>query len=148
MFPLQKAEFIHNYIHNYIHKMKHCTSKYTSLPSQQRLERKQSQKLVNAGWPEFERTPSMDTVDKSERRGAIIISSKNSLMSDSVLQQLASIEITPKKRKSVSSYRTLLKKRAHSRRKNRVVIVDNKVMKNLSCETSSGVVQVEPLALS
>ena len=90
----------------------------------------------------------MDTVDKSERRGAIIISSKNSLMSDSVLQQLASIEIMPTKRKSVSSYRTLLKKRAHSRRKNRVVIVDNKVMKNLSCETSSGVVQVEPLALS
>jgi hypothetical protein len=91
----------------------------------------------------------MDTADKSERRGDTIISSKNSLMSDSVLQQLANIEITPKKRKSVSSYRSLLKKRAHSRRKNRVVIVDNKVLKNLNCETtSSGVVQVEPLALS
>mmetsp|Transcript_5094 Transcript_5094/g.7599 ORF Transcript_5094/g.7599 Transcript_5094/m.7599 type:complete len:141 (-) Transcript_5094:74-496(-) len=138
--------------------IKHSTSIETSLPSQQRLELKLSHELLNSELPE--RTPGMDTVvDKPERRGAIIISSnrsssssEDSTMSDSIVKQLANMDITSQKRKNVSSYRTLLKKRAHSRRKNRVVIVDSKVMKNLSCESSScckssSCVQIEPLTL-
>lgn len=127
--------------------MKRSTSIYTSLPSQQRLELKNIHTLVNDKWPVFERMP--DAVDKPERRGAIIISKSSSVsntMSDSLLKKLASIEITPTKRKSAPSYRTLLKKRAHSRRKNRVVIIDDKVVKNLSCEISS-LVEVQPLEL-
>mmetsp|Transcript_10699 Transcript_10699/g.16132 ORF Transcript_10699/g.16132 Transcript_10699/m.16132 type:complete len:135 (-) Transcript_10699:128-532(-) len=132
--------------------MKRSASIETSLPSQQRLELKLSHELLNSELPE--RRPSMDTVvNKPERRGAIIMrrnssinssSSEDSAMSDSILKQLANMDITTQKRKNVSSYRTLLKKRAHSRRKNRVVIIDSKVMKNLSCESSS-CVQVEPL---
>eukprot|EP00986_Skeletonema_menzelii_P007215 scaffold2824_cov142-Skeletonema_menzelii.AAC.4 len=126
--------------------MKRSTSIYTSLPSQQRLELKNIHTLVNDKWPVIERMP--DAVDKPERRGAIIISksSMSNTMSDSILKKLASIEITPTKRKSAPSYRTLLKKRAHSRRKNRVVIIDDKVVKNLSCEISS-LVEVQPLEL-
>jgi len=136
--------------------IKRSTSIETSLPSQQRLELKLSHELLNSELPE--RTPRMDTVvDKPERRGAIIISSnssssEDSTMSDSIVKQLANMDITSQKRKNVSSYRTLLKKRAHSRRKNRVVIIDSKVTKNLSCESSSccesfSCVQVEPITL-
>mmetsp|Transcript_20848 Transcript_20848/g.35605 ORF Transcript_20848/g.35605 Transcript_20848/m.35605 type:complete len:142 (+) Transcript_20848:196-621(+) len=139
--------------------IKRSTSIETSLPSQQRLELKLSHELLNSELPE--RTPRMDTVvDKPERRGAIIISSNRSInsssedstMSDSIVKQLANMDITSQKRKNVSSYRTLLKKRAHSRRKNRVVIIDSKVTKNLSCESSSccesfSCVQVEPITL-
>ena len=127
-------------------EMKRSTSIYTSLRSQQRqrLELKLSRTLlVNDEWPVLlERLP--DTVDKTDQRGTTIISSKkNSTISDSILKQLASMELTTKKQESVSPYRTLLKKRALARRKNRVVVVDNKVVKSLSCEISS-CVQVEP----
>lgn len=115
--------------------MERCTHVENSSPCERQFELKHSHTHGNAesAKSEFERTPSMDIVYKAERRGAIIISSsKNSAMSDSIVKQLASMEITPKKRKSIPSYRTLMKKRAHSRRKNRVIIVENKVMKTMS----------------
>ena len=123
----------------------------TSTPSQQRIESDQSHVLISSelSESESERTPSMDTnVDKPERRGAIIISRirSSTTMSDSLLKKLANIEITPKKRKSVAPCRSLLKKRAHSRRKNRVIIVDNKAMNTPSRESSSCCVQVESQA--
>eukprot|EP00984_Skeletonema_dohrnii_P014441 scaffold6063_cov97-Skeletonema_dohrnii-CCMP3373.AAC.5 len=97
--------------------MKRSASIETSLPSQQRLELKLSHELLNSELPE--RRPSMDTVvNKPERRGAIIMrrnssinssSSEDSAMSDSILKQLANMDITTQKRKNVSSYRTLLR---------------------------------------
>ena len=131
-----------------IKMMKRSAPIATSLPSQQQLELK-SHELSNSELSESERTPSLETIDKPARRGATTVSSSssvNSTTSDSILKKLASIDITPKKRKCVSSYRTLLKERTHSRRKNRMIIVDNKVIKNLSCESSS-CVQAEPLEL-
>lgn len=116
-----------------------------TLTSQQSLEMKPKHTLVNADWPEI--APSMDTINKPVRRGAIFISSgeNNIVTADSLLKQLATMDIAPKKQRKVSSYRTLLKKRAHSRRKNRVAIFDNKIMRTLSSD--SFCVHVEPLDL-
>ena len=103
----------------------------TRLTSQTRIDLEFEHTLANAEWPEI--TPCVDTVNKPVRRGAIFINS-NSIRNpaaESILKQLANMDITPK-RSSISSYRTLLKKRAHSRRKDRVALVANKVMKDQS----------------
>jgi hypothetical protein len=111
-----------------------------TLASKQSLELKPT---LNAEWPET--APSMDTT--AERRGAILISGgkNNIITADSLLKQLATMDITSQNQRKVSSYRTLLKKRAHSRRKNRVAIFDNKIMRTLSRDSSC--IQVEPLVL-
>lgn len=121
----------------------------TSVQSQQQRLELTSHERVNSDLSESsEMTASSETFDKPAQRGAVTVSSRsvNSTTSDSIVNQLARIDITPKKRKCVSSYRTLLKQRAHSRRKNRMVIIDNKVIKNPSCESASSV-QAEPLEL-
>lgn len=117
-------------------------------PQQQQLEFKSHERANSDLSSSSEMTPSSEPVDKPAQRGAVTVSSSsaNSLTSDSIVKQLARIDITPKKRKFVSSYRKLLKERAHSRRKNRMVIIDNKVIKNPSCDSSS-CVQAEPLEL-
>ncbi len=123
----------------------------TSVTPQQQLELKGHERVNSELSEASEMTASSETtVDKPAQRGAVTVRSRrsnvNSTTSDSIVNQLARIDITPKKRKGVSSYRKLLKERAHSRRKNRMVIIDNKVIKNPSCESTS-CVQAETLEL-
>jgi len=84
-----------------------------------------------------------------KRRRAIVISGgeNNVIMVNSLMEQLATMDITTQKQSKMSSYRTLLKKRAHSRRKNRVAIFDNKIMRTPGSDSSS-CIQVEPLVLN
>ncbi len=125
--------------------------KRSAVSPQQQLELKGHERVKSDLSEASGMTASSErTADKRAQRGAATARSSrsnvNSTLSDSIVNQLARIDITPKKRKGVSPYRKLLKERAHSRRKNRMVIIDNKVIKNPNCESSS-CVQAEPLEL-
>jgi len=101
-----------------------------------------------------------DNKDKLLRRGAIFISSNSGgdsmIISDSLLVQLKTMNISKPSSSSsssssstlsktipasASSNRTLFKKsrsRVHSRRKNRIAIVDNKIMMMKTTSSRSG----------
>src|SRR6056300_1606022 len=134
--------------------------------SQQRLQLKPKQTQQNADWDDI-MPPSSVTMSSANdrpllRRGAIFISnnsggtSSNSnssmIIPDSLLVQLITMNISkpsstsssPALAKTIpasaSSNRTLFKKsrsRVHSRRKNRIAIVDNKIMMMKTTSSSS-----------
>ena len=105
---------------------------------------------VNAEWPDMPvSSVIMDEPDKALRRGAIFRNNCNcNEITESLLVQLATMDISRRssslsqkaalhqhgsskavEKSAVSSpHRTLSKSRVHSRRKNRVAIVDNKIM--------------------
>ena len=137
--------------------------------SQQRLQLKPKQTQQNADWGDI-MPPSSVTMSANDRpllrRGAIFISSNSGgtssggsmIISDSLLVQLKTMNISKPSSSSssststssktipasASSNRTLFKKsrsRVHSRRKNRIAIVDNKIMmmkKTASSRSGSG----------
>lgn len=138
--------------------------------SQQRLQLKPKQTQQNADWDDIMPSSSINMSgnnDKPLRRGAIFISNSGGtstsnsngsvIIPDSLLVQLISMNISKPSSSlssssstlsktipaSASSHRTLFKKsrsRVHSRRKNRIAIVDNKIMmmKTPSLRSGSG----------